>query len=522
MDASPDEKSLNAVRYSAPEFLTFDELVRLSENPNPSGSLQKKVKKLFTTPIVSNEPYYRGVRRPERVHPKLGSFLRVATWNIEKSFEIDRAVVALTSPKGYQSMIDAVKAPVGSSEFVEALRQRRLISEADVLLLQEMDIGVKRSDYVNAPKKLAESLDMNYAYGAAYLEIDPAYLGTEVMKFEGGTVDQDAMDYYRADPARYKGLFGVAVLSRYPIKKVIVFPLRHQGYDWYYGEKSQISFLEQARRFGAKAFFESQLHREMKVGNRIFMRVDLHVPQLPNDTLTIINIHLEIKCLPKEREKQIKEILKYIEEIRNPVIMAGDFNSAPSDLSPASVVRTVKRKAKDPTLWFSAAVSQLAPHALLINSTRALSNVTKNFQNPTARHIPILAPNYVAPMFEAIEDFEFEDDRVFDFRGDPERSADGVSGKLSNSNQRDRLGYRTTFQVRKPFGEIIGKYRLDWFFVKSFLKESDDQSGSYRFAPHFGMTLEEMNSVLKWQISDHHPSIVDLPFNEPRIKESGD
>lgn len=508
------------VRFSAPEFLTFDELVALTKNPNPGGFLGAKLKKLWTTPIINNEAYYGFARAPKRTHPQLGRFLRVATWNIEKSLEIDRVIAALSSEENYKQMIDLDQAPLGSKQYETAVMERHLLTEADILFVQEMDIGVKRSDYVDAPRELAKALKMNYAYGATYLEIDPAYLGTETMTFEGGQADEDAMEYFRADPKRYKGLFGIAVLSRYPIKKVEIFPLRHQGYDWFWGEKNKLTFLEKTRRFGSKTVFLSELHREMKVGNRIFMRVDLHVPGLPNDTLSLINIHLEIKCLPKEREIQMREILDYIQHIKNPVIMAGDFNSAPSDLSPTSVVREVKRTAKSPTTWFSIAVSQLAPQALLVNTTRTVSNVTKNFQNPTSKHIPVIAPNYTAGLFEAIEEFRFTDGRAFDFRGDPERSVNRKNGLLSNSNQRDRFGYVTTFQVRRPIGDLIGKYRLDWIFVKSNLYDPRQPDGSYQFAPHFGRTLEDMNTVVFKPFSDHHPNMVDLPFKEVKAVRS--
>ena len=195
--------------------------------------------------------------------------------------------------------------------------------------------------------------------------------------------------------------------------------------------------------------------------------------------------------------------------------MAGDFNSAPGDLSPTSVLREMKRKAKDPTVWFTEGVRQLAPNALLVNATRTVSNVTKNFQNPTARHIPVIAPNETSKLFKSIENFRFDDGTAFDFRGDASRSVKGKDGYLSNANQRDRLGYKTTFELRRTIAEVIGKYRLDWVFVKSFLKDPRDTKSLYRFSPHFGRTLEEMNTILKTQISDHHPNIVDLPFDEP-------
>lgn len=506
------------VRFSAPEFLTFDELVQVSKNPNPVGPLYEKLQKLLTTPMISNEAYYRGVRPQAKEDSRLGPFMQITSWNIEKSFEIKNAIIAFTDGEVYRRLIDTDQPSLSSQRYKIAQRQQALLAQSDVIVLQEMDLGVKRSGYVDAARELAQALDMNYAYGVEYLEIDPAYLGLEKIEFDGGTADEEAMAYYRVDPKQYKGLFGSAVLSKYPIRSVEILPLRNQGYDWYWGEKKNITFFETSRRFGAKSIFKTAMHREMKVGGRIFMRVDLHVPELPQETLTIINIHLEIKCLPEAREAQMKEILEYLKNIRHPVVLAGDFNSAPGDLSPTSAVREATRTVKNPTNWLTIGIREFAPQSLLVNVTRGVSNVTKNFQNPTASHIPVLAPNKTAALFKMIEEFRFADGHVFDFRGDPARSVGGKSGVLSNSNQRDRMGYKTTFELKRTIAEVIGKYRLDWMFVKSFLNDPHDRSGPYRCAPHFGETLEEMNTILKQPISDHHPNMVSLPFEEPKIE----
>ncbi len=323
-------------------------------------------------------------------------------------------ITAWQSKAAFEAMVDPEKIGDDHHSLAWITRQRERLVLADVLVLQEMDIGVKRSGYVDAAGELAKALQMNYAYTAQYLEIDPAVLGLEKIMFKDGGEDQEAMDYYHVDPAKYKGVFGSAVLSRYPIKHVEVRPLKTQPYDWYWGEKPKAGFLEKTRRFGTKTLFKNEITREMKVGARPYFRVDLEVPQLPGKTLTLINIHLEIKCLPEGREAQISEILEEIRKIKNPLILLGDFNAAPTDISATSVTRVVKRA----------------------------------------------------------------------------------------------LG-------------VIGKYRLDWVFVKSgLLNDPLDRDAPYRFAPHFGETLEEMNTSLRQPLSDHHPSLVDLPFEEPRIKNS--
>jgi endonuclease/exonuclease/phosphatase family metal-dependent hydrolase len=508
------------VRYQEPRFLSFEELKRLSQRPDRDWALKKKLVRFWTTPVISNEAFYEGARPHRPQDPRLGPYLRVVSWNIEKSYEMENAIAAFSSREKFEKLMDPAKAPKGSPQYEDVLRQRDKLANADVIVLQEMDNGVKRSGYIDGARELARALKMNYAYGAEHLEIDPVYLGVEKIYYEDGTVDQEAMDYYAVDPKRYKGVFGCAVLSRFPIKRVQVFQLKNQAYDWYQGERPKIGFVEKARRVGAEVIFKNVMTREMKAGGRIYFRIDLAVPGLPEKTLTIVNIHLEIKCLPRGRELQMAEILSYIKEIRHPVIMIGDFNSAPQDLSPTSAWRVTERTAKDPETWLSVGTAALLPYALFLNVSRLTTRWTKNFQDPTAKHVPVVLPNPVKPLFDMIEYYRFEDGGAFDFRGDPRRSVNGNDGTLANANQRDFKGFKTTFSVKRPIASIIGKYRLDWVFVKSFLKNPKNLSGPYRFAPHYGETLEEMNTSLLVPVSDHHPNVVDLPFEEPLRTES--
>ncbi len=503
------------VEYQEPEFLTYEELQELSRNPEPNRKLKAKLERFWKTPIISNEAYIQGMMPAVKKNRRLGTFMRVASWNIEKSLNIPDAITVFTSPEKFKGLINT-DIPVGSTDYEYILLQQKRLMTSDVVILQEMDIGVKRSGYRNATADLAKAMNMNYAYGPEQLEVDPVILSLESLKFEDDRLDEEATKYFRADPEKVKGVFGSAVLSKYPIKSAEVFQLETQTYDWYSGEIKKTTFLEKGRRTGSKTVFKNELTREVKVGGRIFFRVDLYVPELPNETLTVINVHLEIKCTPKGREMQMKEILSYIKDIKNPVILAGDFNSAPTDLSPTSVTRVVKRTAKNPTTWLSVGINYFTAEGATINTSRFLSNATKNFQNPLAKHIPIVAPNAVKGLFDRVEYFRFKDDGVFDFRGNGERSMNGKDKKLANSNERDLIGFKTTFRVRRPIG-FIGKYRLDWIFVKSFLKDGNDDFGSYRFAPHFGETLEEMNTSLVRAVSDHHPNVVDLPFEEPGV-----
>lgn len=501
------------VKLQQPDFLTFDELKSLVKNPKPKGLLGMKLAKFWKTPIISNEAYYAGVRPTDLRHPQIGRVMSVASWNVEKSFHVPRMLDFLTSNSEFENMIDLSEVNQGSSLYKKIARQRKRLLESDILILEEMDIGVKRSGYLNAAETIAKALKMNYAYGAQQLEIDPVHLGLEKPMDEEG----QPSDEFEVDPALYKGVFGSAVLSRYPIKKVEVFQLKNQGYDWYEGEKPKVSLVEKTRRLGSKLLFWNELTRELKVGGRIYFRVDLEVPELPEKTLTVINIHLEIKCLPAARQRQMEEILSYIKKIKHPVIVMGDFNAASTDISPTSATRVVARTAKNPSTWFNAAVTFLTPYGP-VNTVRGISNSARGLQNPLAKHVPIIGPNPVYPLFEMIKEFRFNDGKTFDFRGDSKRSINGKSKTLSNSNHRDFKGFKTTFQVRRPIASIFGKLRLDWVFVKSFLESPQNEFGPYKFAPHFGETLEELNTSLKEPISDHHPNVVLLPFEEPALK----
>lgn len=497
-------------RYQTTSFFNYEELVELSKNPDPSPETKEKLERFFTQPIVSNEAYYKGKRPRNQRSEKLGEVLRVATWNIEKSLSIREVAQALTSETAYQKMLNSKKIKPRSKAFEEAMRQRERLATADVIFLQEMDIGISRSDYLDAARYLSQQLEMNYAYAPQALEVDPVLLGTE----DFPTFER----YIKPDTKRYKGVFGSAVLSKFPILKAEVQPLQHQAYDWYHQELHIADFVEKTRRLGSVIVFENIISRELKIGGRHYFRVDIAVPKAPHQRVSLINNHLEIKTLPKDREKQMLEILAKIQDIPHPVIMAGDHNSAPNDLSATSLHKVLIRTVDDPTRFLRTVsdISGLATGTVIpFYRERGLINGLKNFQNPLARHVPIIFPNPVRGLFKQVEKHRFSDGSTFDFRGDPERSINGMRGTLSNSNEKQLHGHQTTFYLKRPIGPI-GRYKLDWFFIKSGeLKHSKKKNQPFRFAPHYGETLETFNTSVVNPFSDHHPMVVDLPYEEP-------
>ncbi len=496
-------------RFQGTAFLSFDELKGLATNPKPQGAVEAQLARFFSRPIISNEAWYGGKQPTRSQNAAMGEFVRVATWNIEKSIHAHEAAVALKSPEAFEALIDARAAPPGSKKRAELMRERERLITADVILLQEMDIGIGRSGYHDATREIAQALGMNYVYAPQQLEIDPVLLGLEsIPDGRGGQVS------HQPDPDRYKGVFGIAVLSRYPIKSARCFQLQTQPYDWHAGEKANTDLIENSRRFAAEILFENKVVREMKVGGRIFFRVDLAVPGLPGDTLTVIHNHLEIKARPQDREAQMVEILSHIKEIPHTVVMAGDHNTSKADLSPTSTKRVLARTSTSSQTWLSVGLNVLMAAPVVANTGRIIINNVKNLHDPLAMHIPVVLPNKSRRLFTQIEDYRFADGGRFDFRGDRDRSINRSSAKLANSNEKALFGRRTTFSVKRPIGPI-GRGRLDWIFVKAPPSALADGSKSYRLSPHFGEALSSFGQALNPLLSDHVPCVVDIPVQEP-------
>ena len=505
-------KPVKFIKKSGPKLLSPQQLRQLAEKPKPTNKLATQYHKLLTTPFIDNSAYFRSGMPKALIYPSLGPSLRVTTWNIEKSIKVPEVAKIMTSQASFENMMKS-KIKKESATYNKAIRQQIALAASDILILQEMDIGHRRSGYHFAAKHLAQKLGMNFVYAPQQLELDPHDLGLDPIRFGNGDTNATTSPALSENSEAYRGVFGVAVLSHYPIKSAKLFQLQTQPYDWYHSEILKPDLLEIGRRQGSKTLFKFQPTREVKIGGRAFTRVDLHVPGIPLDTLSIINIHLEIKTTPKNRQRQIKEILGYIKGIKNPVIMAGDFNSSSSNVSSTSFKRFSQNTATDPSRLLSAGL--FLANITGINQVRGLLNTVKNYTNPLAWNIPVILPNKTRELFTTIKNFRFDDGGAFDFRGNSSRSTHKKRGALSNSNQRQGYkGFTFTYSVPRSIGPI-GRERLDWIFVKSFLSAPFEKNGSYRLAPHYGETLDAINSSVKDAFSDHHPITTLLPLGEP-------
>jgi len=180
------------VRFSKPEFLTFNELVELEKNDEPPAALAEKLEHLLTTPIISNEAYFDGAKPKRPSSPELGPYLRVICWNIERGIQFDPIRIALSDPDKFDQVLnerkDPKSKPLTPEQLTTVKQQLAILQPADLMILTEVDNGVTRTDYRDVARDLAKALNMNYAYGVEFLEVDPMNLGLEKVELE----DKDA------------------------------------------------------------------------------------------------------------------------------------------------------------------------------------------------------------------------------------------------------------------------------------------------------------------------------------------
>jgi endonuclease/exonuclease/phosphatase family metal-dependent hydrolase len=557
---------------SAPEMFSYDELVQLTEAPGrrigewyalhdaPAG-LEERLNRLLTEPFLSNVAFRDGARPHRPTEAGLGPTVRAMAWNIERGQElpaIREAMLAADDPTRRDAFVaDRVRAEVAgdAQRLAEVEAQLDALAKTDILVLNELDIGMKRSGYADVTRELASTLGMNYAYAVEFVEVDPIALGTE--RFERGdflgadgntgyVVDDgsipeaeleqaaaEANEQSSVDPARVRNLHGNAVLSRYPILRAQVIPLETiDGCDdWNEDEKRGKDLAGKGMDWLAEKIFLQKSMRQIRHGGRTLLLVDLYVPGVTasgtklagaagarDDVITVANVHLEAKSTPKCRKNQMKEALSHLAGIANPVILAGDLNSAGSDGRPMTVERLLFSRFSDPQWIAQKMIGRLVPYSGWAFSVRDAFNWIRLKDDPTGVSIPFLLPNPERGLFDAVEDFHFADQGRFDFRGDVARTVNGTKKTLANSNQRDKKGFKTSFAFQRPLGVgglSFGKFKLDWVFVRGYADEPRSGKASYRMAPHLPRTLEELRDATTPRLSDHAPQTVVLPIFDP-------
>src|SRR5580704_3775210 len=264
---------------------------------------------------------------------------------------------------------------------------------------------------------------------------------------------------------------------------------------WYKTEKAEISKLEKGKRLAANKVFLERIEREVRLGGRMAIIADLRIPDLPQGVATVVNVHLENKCKPECRIKHMDALLSQIKEVEHPVIVAGDLNTSGTDGTPTSIRREILNRVKNYEFWVTQALRWGTPASLPLTMLTPV-NYYKNYLDPTATHLPVIGANKEAILFRHVERFRFVDRMAFDFRGGAEHNSNDKSRTLANSNQRARKGFEPTFTLKRDFGGLVGRYKLDWFFVKPFIPQPRGEGMSHKFAPHFPLTMRDLNNAV--------------------------
>lgn len=442
-------------------YLSYMDLHKLCVPQELKGTLYRKLQRQLTIPYVAvsgQDPAKGWSASGGKSYPyNSRRYLRIAHWNIERGFKVDEIKRFVKNPKG---------------------KEQNDFAKADVISLNEVDVGMPRTQYRNVVGELARTLNYDYAFATEFIELNPLIYKQKV------------------DPMRYLGLHGSAILSRYPIKSVSVIRLP-ECYRWFEAEITKKSPLEYARRFGAKTVFNEPILSEVRRGGRCALVADIGLPNMK--TITVVSTHLEDRCYPDCRLRQLQYLLNNLRHVRTPLVLAGDFNTSTTDTAPTSVKKEIVKRLRDPHFI----ARQLVFAAIPGGSAGGLASVGlgKLFQykDPAVPSIPIFFPNQERKLFTYLKDFYFSDGEAFDFSGDPQRSSNGKSGLLANSNERQLKGFESTFKFEEP--RVIAYFKLDWFFVKP--------KGN-RFKPFNGQTLKFANQCPSGKISDHDPITVDL------------
>ncbi len=491
-------------------LLTFNELLELYENEVPSPELTNKMTKLLTTPFVNNAVGIRAAKSIETTSGTEGHYLRIAEWNIERGLEFEAVKAALSNDQKFFRRIPAAERSANFN-LGTIYEQAAELSRADVIVLNEVDWGLKRTDYRNVARELAAATQMNYAYGVEFIEVDPVTLGVETFEGETSEKKSELVQNIAVDRTRTLGLHGTAILSRFPILNSRIVRFNHQGHDWYKDEKDGISKLEAGKRKGAGLVFGEKILREVRRGGRMMLLADIVDPSIPGGSLTIVATHLEAKAKPSERLKQLEEVLSEVRNIENPVALVGDMNTSGSDSTPTSFEREVKKRLGSSKFWVTQGIKYATGVGVFYDLAVGLVQMQRTKNDPTVKSVKFVSENPEEKFFDTLKDFRFSDSGAFDFRGSKKYSTSASGQTLSDSNERGSKGFVSTMELK---GRITVELKLDWIFVKPIgLTDPDDLELPHTFAPQFARTLKSLNYSLKDRISDHNPMIVDLPLN---------
>ncbi|HXJ70524.1 MAG TPA: endonuclease/exonuclease/phosphatase family protein [Verrucomicrobiae bacterium] len=248
LPCSPDGTVAEA-RALREAFRRHATLASLHADPAWPG-LERRLSALLT-PIRawSPEQVRNGVRS--------GSRLRVGHWNLE-----------------HGNRFDAI---------ARALETHPALVDTDLVTLNEVDLGMARSGNRDVARELASRLGLHAAWGALFHESTRGR-------------DDDALTAAPSDNA--ESLFGLAILSRWPLANARLVPL--PGPE--------------------RLLFE----RERMTGRFVALVCEVAHPVRPFVAATV---HLEVHRSRAHRAAQMRRVLESLDGESRPVVLTGDWNT---------------------------------------------------------------------------------------------------------------------------------------------------------------------------------------------------
>jgi len=164
-----------------------------------------------------------------------------------------------------------------------ALLTHGALRDADLVLLNEVDLGMARSGNRDVAADLVRAVGLDGVFGALFLELTPGR--DDDLRFAARRENQES-------------LFGVAVLSRWPIAAARIVDLPSPEHI--------------------------QFDVERMVGRHIGLVAEIERPGAPFVT---VSAHLEVHRTRAHRAAQVRVLADALRGERRPVILAGDFNT---------------------------------------------------------------------------------------------------------------------------------------------------------------------------------------------------
>ena len=191
----------------------------------------------------------------------------------------------------------------------QALLEHPELRDADLVTLNEVDLGMARSGNRDVAADLCRSLGLFGAWAPLFLET---------------TLGRHDDSVLAAGGENQESLFGLALLSRWPIKEV------------------RLVVLPSPEMY--------QFDVERMIGRHIALVALIERPQAP---FVAVSVHLEVHRTRVHRAAQMRALVAALHEETLPVVIAGHFNSHSFD----------RGRRWDP--WFGAQVLALSPTAAL-------------------------------------------------------------------------------------------------------------------------------------------------------------